>query len=234
MLPDSNRAERVATLIAIALGWLLILAYLVMLLANLISALQDGASGTLLARVFSFAGLGVDQPWLEAYALANVLTLVVFFSLATRALLRDVLAATSNPLTMASPAPTSPSETVDKPCSPPVSLAEPPPVDHLTSRESELEQDSRRAKGQDDESAQVAQENTFDTIPEAAQRLLVSLAAFASADVGRNATLTLGAALLQDDATARVALRTLEERSLVDAVRNDAISPGGDRATCGI
>jgi hypothetical protein len=91
MLPVSSRTERLATLIAIAAGWLLILAYLVMLLANLISAPQEGASGNLLARVFSFAGLSVEQPWLEAYPLANVLTLALFFSLATRALLGDIL-----------------------------------------------------------------------------------------------------------------------------------------------
>lgn len=87
MLPVSNRTERLATLIAIAVGWLVILAYLLMLLANLISALRDGASDNLLARVFSFAGLGVDQPWLEAYALANVVALIILLSLATRALL---------------------------------------------------------------------------------------------------------------------------------------------------
>jgi hypothetical protein len=93
MLPVSNRTERLATLIAIAVGWLLILSYLVMLLANLISALRDGATDNLLARTFSFAGIGVDQPWLEAYALANVVALIVLFSLATRAMLGGSLAA---------------------------------------------------------------------------------------------------------------------------------------------
>jgi tetratricopeptide (TPR) repeat protein len=229
MLPVSKRNERLATLIAIAVGWLLILAYLVMLLANLISALQDGASGNLLARVFSFAGLGVEQSWLEAYALANVLTLAVFFSLATRALLRDALAANPDPLTMASPAPAPPTETAAEHLSPSVSLAEPPAVNRLIGHDSELEQVPRLVMGQSDESVQVALENSFDTVPEAAQRLLVALAAFASADVGRKATLALGAALLQDEATARVALRTLEERSLLDAVRNEAIPLDGDR-----
>jgi tetratricopeptide (TPR) repeat protein len=229
MLPVSKRNERLATLIAVAVGWLLILAYLVTVLANLISALQDGASGNLLARVFSFAGLGVGQPWLEAYALANVLTLAVFFSLATRALLRDALAANPDPLTMASPAPAPPTETAAEHLSPSVSLAEPPAVNRLIGHDSELEQVPRLVMGQSDESVQVALENSFDTVPEAAQRLLVALAALASADVGRKATLALGAALLQDEATARVALRTLEERSLLDAVRNEAIPLDGDR-----
>jgi tetratricopeptide (TPR) repeat protein len=229
MPPVSNRAERVATLLAIAVGWLLILAYLLMLLANLISALQDGASGNLLARVFSFAGLGVDQPWLEAYALANVLTLAVFFSLATCALLRTALAAKPDPLTMASPALAPPIESATEHFSPSVSLVEPPPVDLLIGHDSELEQDPRRATVQGDESIQAALDNTFGTLPEAAQRLLVALAALASADVGRNATLALGAALLQDEATARVALHTLEERGFLDAVRNEAIPLAGDR-----
>jgi len=96
MLPDSNRTQGVATLIALAVDWLVIFAYLVMLLTNLVAALQEGASGTLLVRVFSFAGLGVEQPWLEAYALANVLTLIVFFTLATRVLLRDTLTSCSD------------------------------------------------------------------------------------------------------------------------------------------
>ncbi len=235
MLPVSNRAERLATLLAIAVGWLLILAYLLMLLANLVAALQEGASGNLLARVFSFAGLGVDQPWLEAYALANVLTLIVFFSLATRALLRDMLAAQADPLTMASPTPAPPTETAAEHLSPLFSLAEPPPVDRLIGHDSELEQAPWRAMGltlgltQGDESVQVALNNTFDSLPEAAQRLLVALAAFATADVGQKATLALGAVLLQDEATARVALRILEVRSLLDAVHNEAIPLAGDR-----
>ena len=159
--------ERLATLIAIAAGWLLILAYLVMLLANFVAALQEGTSGNLLARVFSFAGLGVDQPWLEAYALANVLILALFFSLATRALLRDALAAKPDPLAMTSPAPAPPTESAAEHLSPSVSLAEPPPVDRLIGHDSELEQDPQRALGlsQDDESIQVTLDNTFASRP---------------------------------------------------------------------
>ena len=63
MLPVSNRAERLATLIAVAVDWPLILAYLLMLLANLVVALQEGISGNLLVRVFSFTGMGVENPW---------------------------------------------------------------------------------------------------------------------------------------------------------------------------
>jgi tetratricopeptide (TPR) repeat protein len=104
-LPFSTTNERRATLVAIAVGWLVILAYLVMLLANLIGALRNGASGNLLGRIFSFAGLGVDQPWLEAYALTNVLALVVLFSLATRALLRTAATITPAPATEMLPVP---------------------------------------------------------------------------------------------------------------------------------
>jgi tetratricopeptide (TPR) repeat protein len=226
MLPESNRTQGVATLIAIAVGWLLILAYLLMLLTNLVGALQEAASGNLLARIFSFAGLGVDQPWLEAYALANVLTLAVFFSLATRALLRDGLAAKPDPLTMATPAAAPPTETAAEHISPSVSFAEPPPGDALIGHESELEQDPRLVVEQGNESTL---EDTFDTVSGAAQRLLVALAAFASADVGRKASLALGTALLQDEATARGALHTLEERYLLDAVLNETIPADGDR-----
>jgi tetratricopeptide (TPR) repeat protein len=230
MLPVSNRAERVATLIAIAVGWLLVLAYLLMLLVNLISALQEGASGNLLARVFSFAGLGIDQPWLEAYALANVAAVVVLLSLATRALLRDALAAKPDPLTLASPAPATHTETGTEHLNLPFSLAESLPVDRLIGHDSELEQDARPEirPTQDDESAQMEMQNNFVTEPEAAQRLLVALAAFSSADVGRNATLALGAAILQDEATARVAVRTLVEEGFLDTFHNGAIPLDGD------
>jgi hypothetical protein len=227
MLPVSNRTEGVAMLIAIAVGWLLILIYLLMLLTNLISALQDGTSGNLLARVFSFAGLGIDQPWLEAYALANVIVVTVFFSLATRALVCDALA--PDPLTMASPVPAPPIETADEQHDPAVSLAEPSPMDRLIGHDSELEQDPQRAMGQVDESAQMSLQNNFVTEPEVAQQLLVALAAFSSADIGRNATLALGAAILRDEATARVALRTLVEEGFLDTIRNGAIPPDGDR-----
>ena len=40
--------------------------------------------------------MGVDQPWLEAYALTNVVALVSFFTLATRVLLRDTLTSCSD------------------------------------------------------------------------------------------------------------------------------------------
>jgi hypothetical protein len=85
----NSENERRAALVAVVVRWLVILAYLVMLVGNLVGALRDGASGNLLARVFSFAGMGVDQPWLEVYGLANVLALVILFSLATRMLLNS-------------------------------------------------------------------------------------------------------------------------------------------------
>jgi tetratricopeptide (TPR) repeat protein len=91
--------ERRVTYVAIVAGSLVILAYLVMLVGNLVGALRDGASGNLLARVFSFAGLGADQPLLEVYALANVLALIVLFSMATRPLLNSfVVKPESKPL----------------------------------------------------------------------------------------------------------------------------------------
>jgi hypothetical protein len=231
MLPVSNRSQGIATLIAIAIGWLVILAYFLMLLANLFGALQEGTSGNLLARVFSFGGLGADQPWLEAYALANVLTLFAFFLLATRALLHGARAATSSPLTIASPAPTPPSDSTVDHLRPPVSLAEAPPAEPLIGHDSEREQNLRRAieLTQEDESVQMALETTIDSLPEPAQRLLIALTAFSSANAGRKATFALGAAILQDEVTASAALRTLEGRSLVDTVRNEAMPPDGDR-----
>ena len=78
--PFSTANERRAAIVAIVAGWLLIPAYLVMVVVNLIGALRDGASGNLLARVFSFAGMGADLPWIEGYALANVVALIVLDS----------------------------------------------------------------------------------------------------------------------------------------------------------
>lgn len=73
--PFTTANQRRVTLIALTVGWMVILAYLAMLVSNLIGALRDGASDNLLGRVFSFAGLGTDQPWIEAYG--TVVTLVL-------------------------------------------------------------------------------------------------------------------------------------------------------------